>query len=196
MTKPFKIELEEQELGQVIDGLEVRAESWRRTAEYLKNGEMPEDGFFIIEECSDEDEAMEIAADYGKIIEKFRVQRDSQARARAGWSAVDQKASGKVSLTTETFYIIVGESVLDGLQPTVMVSEGDMPFRHLLFSTEREAQMEIVDRMMTKLEEFISGERDFDDAVAVDEYVLEVVRREDWKLFPKDIAMPLGFDGW
>jgi hypothetical protein len=196
MTKPFKIELEEQELGQVIDGLEVRAESWRRTAEYLRNGEMPEDEFFIIEECRDEDEAEGIAADYGQIIEKLRKQRDSQARARVGWSAVDQKASGEVNIRNETFYVIVEESVLDGLQPTVTVSEGDTPFRHLLFPTEREAQMEIVDRMMTKLEEFVSGERDFDDAVALDEYVLEVVRREDRKLFPKDTAMPLGFEGW
>lgn len=96
----------------------------------------------------------------------------------------------------ETFYTIVGESVVDGLQPTVMVSEGDSPFEHLLFPTEREAQIEIADRMMTKLEEFIDGERDFDDAVALDEHVLEVVRRGDGKIFPNDHAMPLGFGGW
>lgn len=96
----------------------------------------------------------------------------------------------------ETFFIIVGDSFVDGLQPTVMVSEGDSPFEHLLFPTEREAQMEMADRMMTKLEEFIDGERDFDDAVALDEHVLEVVRRGDGKIFPKDCAMPLSFAGW
>jgi hypothetical protein len=96
----------------------------------------------------------------------------------------------------ETFYMIVGESVVEGLQPTVMVSEGDSPFEPLLFPTEREAQMEMADRMMTKLEEFIDGERDFDDAVALDEHVLEVVRRADGKIFPKDHAMPPGFAGW
>jgi hypothetical protein len=92
--------------------------------------------------------------------------------------------------------MIVGESVGEGLQPTVMVSEGDAPFEHLLFPTEREAQMEMADRMMSKLEEFIVGERDFDDAVALDEHVLEVVRRGDGKIFPKDHAMPPGFAGW
>ena len=56
--------------------------------------------------------------------------------------------------------------------------------------------MEIADRMITKLEEFIDGERDFDDAVALDEYVLEVVRRGDGKIFPKDHVMPHGFVGW
>ena len=96
----------------------------------------------------------------------------------------------------KTFYIIVGESLIDGLQPSVMVSEGASPFKHLLFQTEREAQLELADRMMTKLEEFIDGERDFDDAVAVDEQVIEVLRCRDGKIFPKSHAMPSGFEGW
>jgi hypothetical protein len=96
----------------------------------------------------------------------------------------------------ETFYMIVGESVVEGLQPTVMVSEGDAPFEPLLFRTEREAQMEMADRMVTKLEEFIDGERDFEDAIALDEYVLKVVRHADGRIFPKDNAMPTGFLEW
>lgn len=95
-----------------------------------------------------------------------------------------------------TFYIVVGDSVVDGLQPTGMVAEGDSPFDHLLFPTEREAQLEMADRMMTKLGEFIEGERDFDDAIALDEHILEVVRSGDGKIFPKDHVMPLGFAGW
>lgn len=108
----------------------------------------------------------------------------------------EEEAGEDVCRMNEKFYIIVGESVVDGLQPTVMVSIGDSPFEHLLFPTEREAQMEIADRMMTKLEEFIDGDRDFDDAVALDEHVLEVGRSSDGKIFPKDHAMPLGFAGW
>ncbi len=77
-----------------------------------------------------------------------------------------------------------------------MVSEGDSPFEHLLFLTEREAQMEMADRMMTKLEEFIDGERDFEDAVALDEHVLEVVRRDDGKILPKDHVLRLSFSEW
>ena len=96
----------------------------------------------------------------------------------------------------ESFYIIVGDSFLDGLQPTLMVSEGGSPFENLLFSTEREAQIEIADRMITKLEEFINGDRDFEDALALDEYVMEVVRCGDGKILPKDHEMPCGFSGW
>jgi hypothetical protein len=97
---------------------------------------------------------------------------------------------------SDTFYTIVAESVVDGLQPTVMVSDGDSPFEHLFFPTEREAQMEMADRMIAKLEEFIDGERDFDDAVALDESILELVRRGDGKVFPKNHEMPPGFAGW
>jgi hypothetical protein len=50
--------------------------------------------------------------------------------------------------------------------------------------------------MMTKLEEFINGDRDFDDALALDEFVLEVVKRADGKFSPKDHEMPRGFSGW
>lgn len=110
--------------------------------------------------------------------------------------AVEERRRKKCAVMNETFYTVVGESVVGGLQPTAMVSEGDSPFEYLLFPTEREAQMEIADRMITKLEEFIDGARDFDDAVALDEHVLEVVRRGDGKIFPKDQAMPPGFAGW
>ncbi|MEY4570654.1 MAG: hypothetical protein RLZZ398_2093 [Verrucomicrobiota bacterium] len=191
MAKIYRIELDEHDLGQLLDGLEIRADSWRRTAEYLRAGDMPDGEFFIIEECSDEDEAEAIAADYGRIIGILMEQRDSQAMTCSGGGSGEEACR-----MNEAFYMIVGESVVEGLQPTVMVSEGDSPFEPLLFPTEREAQMEMADRMMSKLEEFIDGERDFDDAVALDEHVLEVVRRGDGKIFPKDYAMPPGFGGW
>ena len=191
MAKTYRIELDEHDLGQLLDGLEIRADSWRRTAEYLRAGDMPDGEFFIIEECSDEDEAEGIAADYDRIIGVLMEQRDSQALTCSGGGSGEEACR-----MNETFYMIVGESVVESLQPTVMVSEGDSPFEPLLFPTEREAQMEMADRMMSKLEEFIDGERDFDDAVALDEHVLEVVRRGDGKIFPKDYAMPPGFGGW
>ena len=43
-----------------------------------------------------------------------------------------------------------------------------------VFATEREAQIEIVDFMMTRLREFMDGEREFEDAITVEEYVVEV----------------------
>jgi hypothetical protein len=167
-----------------------------RTANCLRAGDQAEEEFFLIEECSDEDEAAEIAADYGRIIAKLVNQRDSQAIARAGRLAAVERVAGEECLMSDTFYTIVAESVVDGLQPTVMVSDGDSPFENLFFPTEREAQMEMADRMIAKLEEFIDGERDFDDAVALDESILELVRRGDGKVFPKNHEMPPGFAGW
>ena len=167
-----------------------------RTANCLRVGDQAEGEFFLIEECSDEDEAAETAEDYGRIIAKLVNQRDSQAIARAGRIAAVEKVAGEECLMSDTFYTIVAESVVDGLQPTVMVSDGDSPFENLFFPTEREAQLEMADRMIAKLEEFIDGERDFDDAVALDESILELVRRGDGKIFPKNHEMPPGFAGW
>ena len=196
MEKHYKIDLSEHDLGQLLDGLEARKDSWMRTANCLRAGDQAEEEFFLIEECSDEDEAAEIAADYGRIIAKLVNQRDSQAIARAGRLAAVERVAGEECLMSDTFYTIVAESVVDGLQPTVMVSDGDSPFENLFFPTEREAQMEMADRMIAKLEEFIDGERDFDDAVALDESILELVRRGDGKILPKNHEMPPGFAGW
>ena len=43
-----------------------------------------------------------------------------------------------------------------------------------VFRTELEAQREIADFMMTRLQEFMDGERDFEDAITVEEYVVDV----------------------
>ena len=72
----YRIELDELELGQLLDGLECRADSWEKTACYHRTGEAPPD--FLIEECSDADEADEIASRYRSIISKIEKQRDAQ----------------------------------------------------------------------------------------------------------------------
>ena len=65
-------------MGQLLDGLEIRAESWRRTAAYLRTGDTPVGSFFTIEECSDEGEAIGIASHYEAIIGKIRKQMEEQ----------------------------------------------------------------------------------------------------------------------
>lgn len=57
--KEFVIRLNGLDLGQVIDGLEARATAWSLTATYLENGDAPNG--FVIEECSDAEEARRIA---------------------------------------------------------------------------------------------------------------------------------------
>ena len=75
--KEYVIRLSGLDLGQVIDGLEVRANAWRLTAEYLSTGEAPEG--FVVEECEDAEEARRIAEKYGQILrsisEQFAAQR-------------------------------------------------------------------------------------------------------------------------
>ena len=78
MAKTYKIELGEQEVGQLLDGLEIREVSWRRTADYMRTGGMPEDELFIIEECRDGAEADEIAGNYHSIIKSIRRQMEVQ----------------------------------------------------------------------------------------------------------------------
>lgn len=49
--------------------------------------------------------------------------------------------------------------------------EGDFP---VVFPTEVEAQREIADLQLIRIQQFLDGERDFDDAIATDEFVLPV----------------------
>ena len=78
MANIYTLKLDELDLGQLLDGLEARADSWEKTAEYFRFDEMPEGEFFMIEECSDLDEAEQIASHYRSIISKIRLQMEEQ----------------------------------------------------------------------------------------------------------------------
>lgn len=78
MAKTYLIELNDLDLGQTLDGLEMRAESWERTAEYLRTERMPDGEFFIVEECSKSEEADDTASRYRSIINKIRDQMETQ----------------------------------------------------------------------------------------------------------------------
>ena len=76
MRKTYRIELQELDLGQLLDGLEARAEAWEKTANYHRTGKSPAD--FIVEECKDAQEAEKISAHYRSIIGKIQKQREAQ----------------------------------------------------------------------------------------------------------------------
>ena len=78
IAENFRIEFNSIDLGQLLDGLESRAESWERTAEFLRTDEMPDGGSFIIEECSEDGEADAIAAHFRSIIAKITAQMEAQ----------------------------------------------------------------------------------------------------------------------
>ncbi len=77
MSKTYLIRLEENDLGQILDGLKAREESWRKTADCFRSGYNPDDSF-AIEECNDEHEADRIAEFYSRIIREVERQRDDQ----------------------------------------------------------------------------------------------------------------------
>ena len=53
-----------------------------------------------------------------------------------------------------------------------VVSDGEE--KYVVFETELEAQKEIADHEIRRLQQFLDGERDFDDAITVEEYVVPV----------------------
>jgi len=63
-------------------------------------------------------------------------------------------------------------------QGPVPVLTGDDE-KFIVFETELEAQKEIVDNAMIRLQQFLDGERDYDDAITVEEYVVPVTVHPD-----------------
>ena len=78
MAKNYHIELDALDLGQLLDGFDCRAEAWEKTVDYLQEGDMRDGEFFVIEECSDAEEADSIADLYRSIIGKIRSQMEVQ----------------------------------------------------------------------------------------------------------------------
>lgn len=79
--KILQFTLSADDVGQLLDGLRIRAEAWSKTADYLESGFNPDDAF-ICEECSNPHEARRIAQNYEKIITNIEAQLEEQG----GWS--------------------------------------------------------------------------------------------------------------
>lgn len=69
-----------------------------------------------------------------------------------------------------TGYCIYINTVCQGPVPVVRGEDGFA----FIFPTLEEAQREIVDDVLERLRQFLVGERDFDDAITVEEYVVKV----------------------
>ena len=78
MDKKYRIELSRNDLGQLLDGLEVRAEAWERTARFLLGSKFSDDDLHIPEECHKPEEATGIAEHYRQIIFEIRRQLEAQ----------------------------------------------------------------------------------------------------------------------
>ncbi len=67
-------------------------------------------------------------------------------------------------------FCIYIDTVIDGPIP-VERDERNNPF---VYPTEAEAQRSIAEDVIDRLQQFLDGERDFDDAMTVEEYIVEV----------------------
>lgn len=64
------------------------------------------------------------------------------------------------------------------------VSDGDG--KYVIFQTEIEAQREIADHQIMRLQQFLDGERDFEDAMTVEEYLVPVTIHPDGVIVDMD----------
>ena len=161
MQNQIHLTLGAPEIFQLLDGLEIRAESWRKTAEYLRTENMGDD-FYLIEECSNAEEAHAIANDYTKIIEKIRAQLENQPTPPPIPKIQTPPQSGTV-----TAYAIYIDTICQGRIP---IERNDLN-QPVTYVTERDAQLEIADVIIDRIKQFIAGKRDYEDAITIEEYV-------------------------
>jgi hypothetical protein len=67
-------------VGQMLDGLRIRAESWEHTKIYLSDGVVVDPDNPYVEECNDETEAGQIEAFYREIIKEIETQLEAQSK--------------------------------------------------------------------------------------------------------------------
>jgi hypothetical protein len=79
-------------------------------------------------------------------------------------------------------YAIFTDTVCEGRVPAWRDELG----RPVTYATERAAQAEIADTLIARLEEFIAGEREFEDAMTVEEYILPVKVEPDGSIRTED----------
>jgi hypothetical protein len=67
-------------------------------------------------------------------------------------------------------HAIFTQTICEGLVPA-WYDESNFP---VIYATELEAQREIADDLMERLQQFLKAEREFDDAINVDDFILPV----------------------
>jgi hypothetical protein len=77
MGKQFHLRLDSLDVGQILDGLQCRQESWANTAIFLRDGYFHDEAF-VCEDCSDPVEAQNIANFYQRIVANIKRQVDTQ----------------------------------------------------------------------------------------------------------------------
>jgi hypothetical protein len=81
LTQELQLRLSRNDVGQIIEGIDVLIEQWDATAEYLETGNCPDD--VCIRETSDVYECRKIASAYREIRSRISVQMESQVATGA-----------------------------------------------------------------------------------------------------------------
>jgi hypothetical protein len=76
----------------------------------------------------------------------------------------------KLRQPVRSAYAIFTQTICEGLVPA-WYDESNFP---VIYATELEAQREIVDSLMEHIQQFLEGEREFDDAITVEDFILPV----------------------
>ena len=82
--------------------------------------------------------------------------------------------SDQNAATLRNGFCIYINTFCQGAVPVVSDENG-----YVVFETELEAQREIVDNLQIRLQEFLDGYRDYEDAITVEEYVVPVTVNAD-----------------
>jgi hypothetical protein len=165
MQKQIHLLLGDNEIFQLLDGLQIREEAWLKTAKYLETEELPDDEFFLIEECSDAREARNIAKDYRTIIDKIEKQQATQQSNANVQASLQPPKKGR-----QKGYAIYINTFFRG--PVAI--ERDENEKPVAYPTERAAQCEVVDLAIIRLQQFLAGQRDYEDATHIEEYIVPV----------------------
>ena len=76
---------------------------------------------------------------------------------------------------SEDGFCIFIRTLCQGVVPSSF-DEGDRP---IVYPTKLEAQREIAEYTIERIQQFVRGERDFEDAITVEEFVAPVTRYAD-----------------
>lgn len=83
---------------------------------------------------------------------------------------------------SESAFCIYITTLCEGPVPSIRDGNGNP----IIFKTEVEAQQEIADNAMTRLQEFLEGDREYEDAITVEEYVVPVCVYPDTSIVDED----------
>lgn len=76
----------------------------------------------------------------------------------------------EVRQPTRSAYAIFTRTVCEGMIPA-WHDERNLP---VVYATELEAQREIADTLMERLQQFLDGEREFEDSISADDFILPI----------------------